>query len=169
MRLAPLILIILLAGCYTRQKAQKQHGRVAATYPEIPADYCARMYPAKDSLIKGDSIFVSDTIFTGGNVSFDTTIIMDTKYITKTIQLPGTKIIERIYKTDTIVKVNTAALDLCSIERRDAIFLAKDKTAEADKWRKIAKKRFWMLLGAGFVITLGLFGFLRKKLTKPLN
>jgi len=163
-----LILLILLSGCYSRKVATKQHGRAVSTYPDLAADYCARIYPAKDSLIKGDSIVVTDTIYTGGLTSFDTTIIMDTKYITKTIQLPGTKIIERIFKTDTVVRVDKAALDLCSIERGKALTIATDKTKEADKWRKIAKKRFWIILGMGAGIALGIVALIRKKVVRKL-
>jgi len=163
-----LIFIIVLSGCYSRQKAVKQHGRASATYPEIAADYCARIYPAKDSLIKGDSIVITDTIYTGGLTSFDTTIVMETKYITKTIQLPGTKIIERIFKTDTVVRVDRAALDLCSIERGKALTIATDKTKEADKWRAIARKRFWLLVGLGAAMALGIFAMIRKKVVKKM-
>lgn len=160
--------VVFFSSCYTRKKATTQYGRAVATFPEIAADYCARTYPPKDSLIKGDTVTTTDTIYTGGNVSFDTTIVMDTKYITKTIQLPGTKIIERITVHDTIVRVSTAAVDLCAIERRNAIMLATDKTKESDKWRKIAKKRFWIILGMGAVMSLGIFALIKRKIAKTV-
>lgn len=158
-----LLLLILLSGCYTRQKATNQFSRAAVAYPELPAGYCARTYPPKDSLIKGDSVVTFDTIYTGGETVFDTVRVADTIRIVKTIQLPGTRIIERVYKTDTIVKINTAALDLCSIERGRALALAEDKTAEAAKWRALAKKRFWIITGMGAAMALGLFLALRRK------
>lgn len=169
MRLLTIFLVaVLLSSCYSKRKATSQFSRAAVAYPELPADYCAKTYPVKDSLIKGDTIVVTDTIYTGGNVSFDTTIVMDTKYITKTIQLPGTKIIERIYKTDTVFRENKAALDLCAIERRNALQLATDKTKEADKWRKIAKKRFWIILAMGASMALGIFAMVRRKVVKKI-
>ena len=164
-----LILLVLLSGCYSRPIATKQHGRAVSTYPDLAADYCARVYPAKDSLIKGDSVVIFDTIYTGGNVSFDTTIIMDTKYITKTIQLAGVRVIERIFKTDTVIRVDRAALDLCSIERGKAIHNEEAQRIECDKWRKIAKKRFWIIVGLGAGIALGIFVALRKKIIKQVN
>lgn len=162
-----IIVVILLASCYSRKKAQVQHGKAVTVFPEIGADYCARIYPPKDSIIKGDTVLAFDTIYTEGEIIFDT-IPGDTIRIVKTVQLPGVRIIERTTVHDTIVRINTAEVDLWRIQANKALDIATDKTKEADKWRKIAKSRFWMLVGAGAIIALGIFGFLRKRLTKPL-
>jgi hypothetical protein len=164
-----LMLVALLSGCYSQRKAKSQFAKAATAYPEIPADYCARIYPSKDSLIKGDTVATFDTIYTGGETVFDTVRVGDTIRIIKTVQLPGTKIIERYFVHDTLQVVNTAEIDLCRIEMHKAINLATDYKKKYEKWEAIAKKRFWIIAGMGFVIALGLFGFLRKKLTKPLK
>lgn len=167
MRYLP-ILIILLASCYSRNKAQVQHGKAVATFPEIGADYCARTYPARDTVIKGETVTHFDTIYTGGETIFDTFTVNDTVRIIKTVQLPGTKIIERQFKTDTVVRVNTAEVDLWRIQANKALDIATDKTKEADKWKKIAKKRFWIIFGMGAVLTLGLVAMIYRKFRKKV-
>lgn len=173
MKWLTLLLLFVATGCYTKQKATSQFGKAAAAYPELPADYCARTYPSStDTVVKGVTTTVFDTIYTGGETLFDTVVVMDTKYITKTIQLPGTKVIERTVRVDTVEKVSTkllAALDLCSIERGKAITLATDKTKEADKWKRIAKRRFWIIAGMGAAMALGLFVALRRKVVKKVS
>ena len=62
----------------------------------------------------------------------------------------------------TVYQQDRAALDLCAIERGRALAISTDKTIESDKWRKIARMRFWMLVGAGVVI--GVYLSVRKKL-----
>lgn len=159
-------LLILLCGCYTRNKAQQQFARSTVTYPEIAADYCGRTYPVRDSFIRGKDVMKTDTLWGDGEtiVLRDTIRSRDTVFIKITNQLPG-KVIERTYyRTDTIKIENTAALDLSRIEMNKAINLASDKTIEADKWRKIAKKRFWIILGMGAVMALGIFALIKRKM-----
>jgi hypothetical protein len=168
--LIAILSILLLTGCYTRKKATTQFGRAAITYPELPAEYCARTYPTKDSVIKGKDIIHVDTLWGEGEVIIksDTIKARDTIFIRVTRELPG-KVIERTFtRTDTVFQTNTAAVDLCAIERRNAIALATDKTKEADKWRKIAKKRFWIILGMGTVMALGIFAIIKKKIAKKI-
>lgn len=68
---------------------------------------------------------------------------------------------------DTII--DRAALDLCGIERGRAIAISTEKTKEADKWRKIARKRFWVILGMGAGMALGVFLLVRRKLVKKIG
>lgn len=162
------LIILCLTGCYNLKKATLQHGKAVATYPQIGADYCARVYPPAIKLIKGDTVVSVDTFWTEGNTMYDTLRVAntDTVRIIKTIQLAGTKIIERTTIHDTVEVVNTAALDLARIELGKALTIATDKTKEADKWRKIAKKRFWVILGMGAVMVLGIVAVVRRKMRK---
>lgn len=157
---------ILLYGCYTKQKATSQFSRAAVAYPELPAGYCATVYPVRDSIIKGKDSLVFDTIYTGGEIEYDTvySVRLDTVFVTiNSIYLPKKTIRERIIRTDTVYKENTAALDLCNIERRNAVLNETRALAESDKWRKIAKKRFWVIMGMGAGIALGVFALIRKR------
>lgn len=142
-----LIILVLLTGCYTRPVAVRQHAKAATTYPDIAADYCARVYPSKDSLIKGDTVTVTDTIYEGGTSYIDTVKVLDTVRITKTITLPAKIITRTVNIHDTVIKVNTADLDLCNIERRKVIDSLNKEQARADKYQKRAKVRGFILLG----------------------
>ena len=159
---------LILASCYTPRKAKISLGKAVTTYPEVGQEYCAITYPPKTNYIKGDTITKVDTFYSEGSTMYDTirSIKNDTIRIIKTIQLPGTKIIERSIVHDTAYIENTAALELARGDARRAVALATDKTAEADKWRKIARKRFWIIAGMGAGLALGLFLFIRRKVTK---
>jgi len=161
-----LLFVMTLPGCYPIKKARAQHGKAVTSFPEIGADYCARTYPVQNNYIKGDSVVTFDTLYVGGDFIFDTITVNDTVRITKVIQLPGKLITKFIRVTDTVKVVDKAALDLCSIERGKAIFLLDEKTKESDKWKKIAIKRLWVIIGLGVVLGLGIFFTVRKKL-KP--
>jgi len=147
-----LLFIMTLGGCYNQRKAAVQHGKAVATFPAIGADYCARVYPAKDSLIKGDSVVMFDTLWGEGVIIVDTLRLKDTLLITK--QLPGKVITQRIRVVDTFRVVDKAALDLCSIERLSAITQLEKRTAEYDDMK--AKRNKWRLIAIGLMVVLGL-------------
>ena len=164
-----IILCILLSGCYNQRKATSQFGKAVTAYPKIGADYCAITYPPKEKLIKGDSVIVLDTIYTGGETFFDTVYTSpDTVLITKTVTLPAKVINKTITLHDTLVVENTAALKSCQLDNSKMLSLLHDKTKEADKWRKTAKKRFWIIAGMGAAMALGLFLALRRKVVKKV-
>lgn len=167
-----LVALVFLTSCYTRQKAQVQHGKAVATFPEIGADYCARIYPPKDSLVKGDSIFIekTDTLWGDGNTVIDTIYFEGKpKEIIKVVTLPGKTIIERHFRVDTLRVTNTAEVDLWKIQANKAIDIATDKTKESDKWKKLAKQRFWIIIGMGAAMALGIFAFVKKRIAKKVS
>lgn len=157
---------VLFSGCYSLNKAKSQFGRATVAFPELPADYCARTYPPKIQVVNGKDSVRVDTLWGAGElvVIRDTMRARDTIWIKTVERLPGQVVTRTVLRTDTVFQENRAALDLCGIERGNAILAAERSYKEATKWRAIAKKRFWIILGMGFVIALGLFGFLRKKL-----
>lgn len=160
-----LILFVLsLCSCYTPRKAKGDFGKAVTAYPEIGATFCAITYPAKDSLIKGDSIVTYDTLWGEGEIHFDTIYSRskDTVYITKFIH--GNIIRETIRTTDTVRVVDMAALTSCRLEQGKIVDLLTDKTAEVSALRKLAKKRFWVIAGMGAAIGLWLFLFIRRKI-----
>lgn len=166
MKILIILCLVLLTGCYNQRKATVQHGKAVATFPIIGADYCARTYPARDSLIKGDTVLNFDTIYVAGETYLDTVRIGDTIRITRTVQLPGTIIKERYYIHDTVIKVNTAAVDQCAILRDQAINIATDKTKEAAKLKKSSNKWRMIAIGLMIVVGLGLFFKARTMFTK---
>jgi len=164
MRWPLIILAVLFAGCYNQQKAQKQFGRAGATYPAIPAAYCATTYPVKERVIQGKDSIVTDTLWGAGEVIRDTIYNKDTVFIYRTERIPGSVITNTVYKTDTIIKEDAAKWALCNIERGKVIDLLKDKTTEAEQWKRKAKKRFWIIAAMGAAMLIGLFFTIKKKL-----
>jgi len=65
---------------------------------------------------------------------------------------------------DTIV--NTAQYDVCQINLGYAVINQTRAQAEADKWRAIARKRFWIIVGLASGIVLWFAAFLYRKYKK---
>lgn len=169
-----LILVSNLTGCYSESKARGQFSRAVVAYPEILPKACIDKYPAKDSLIKGDTVQIisTDTLWGLGETRIDTVFQAGKPYeVTRTIIVPGKTIIETRLRVDTVEKESIrllAALDLANINLTRSLALSDEKTKEADKWRKIAKKRFWVILGLSAGIALGVVAMARKKMAKKL-
>jgi hypothetical protein len=165
MRQLPAILALLLLGCYSQEKAQRQHGKAVATYPEIGADYCARIYPpARDTIIKGDTVVEVQIIYEDtGSVIVDTVNNLDTVTITRTITKPTQTIVQRIYQTDTLYRENRAALDLCEKERREAVAALSVEQSRADKYKKRAALRGYILLGLILAAAVWLYYSLKNR------
>ncbi len=63
-------------------------------------DLCAEMFPVKDSIIKGDSVLLFDTLFIEGEITIDTMVTKDSVFITTVKRLPAQTITKTIYKVD---------------------------------------------------------------------
>lgn len=193
---AILLLIILanLFGCYSASKARQQFAKAAVAYPEIPADYCARIYPSKDTTI---TIEVSDStkykeVLEGlqgdlysSNQLIDSLIFAlqngDTtcrKYASFILELQR-QVISLKQKVITIppitthtktikTEINTAALDLANINLTRSLALSDEKTKEAASWKQKAKKRFWLLVGLSAAMVLGIVAMVRRKVMKKV-
>lgn len=159
---------LLLSGCgYPYKKAQQQFGKAASTYPELPANYCAKVYPVKtDTVLRGDTVVHFDTIYTGNDPVFDTITVKDTVRITKTVT-NRVLVNKQVVRVDTVIRESTAALEACRIDNSRLTRLEADDRAVSDKWRRIARKRFWIIIGMGAGILLGLFAIIKKKV-KPI-
>lgn len=158
-----LLLALILSGCYNQKKATVQHGRAVATYPEIGADYCARTYPPDTKVIPGDTVITFDTIYTGGDIHFDTVYSSsrDTVYITRFVQGPHT--IERQIIHDTIRIVDAAALDAANIDRKRITNLYEGEISERKKYQKRSRNYLWVLIAIGVLTLGGLYFKLRKR------
>lgn len=154
---------ILLCGCYTERTAKGRFGKAVTAYPKIAAEYCGLTYPCKDSVKIGKDSIRVDTLWGEGEITIirDTLRSKDTIWIKTVQQLPGTVIYKTVLRTDTIYQTDKAAFKVCDIERGQAIELLNKKTIEYDKWKAIAKKRFWIICGLGLLIGIGLFFKLR--------
>ena len=143
-------------GCYNQRKATNQFSKAVVAYPKIGADYCGDAYPVPDSIIKGDSVFTTDTVTYFEQLS-DTVMIQDFDtvrvYITKT--LPAKIITNTIHTIDTIIKEGggtLAKLTSCQIDNSRMTGLLVTVTADRDKFKAQAKKWGWMFWGLVFLV-----------------
>lgn len=101
-----LVVLAATASCMTKKKAVEY---VRAT-PKISAPLCADLYPVKNIFIPGADKVVADTVTVTDTISNTYRIVEnDTVFITK--HIPTIQTITRtVTKTDTIVKVDSAAM-----------------------------------------------------------
>lgn len=138
-------------------------------YPQIADQYCESRFPCLDSIIKGDSVIVFDTLY----IPSEDTLwldahndIWDTLIVTKYKLCPPSKVITKVITvTDTIKQTDKKALELCNIDRSSLISQLNKKTVESDSYKKKAKTRGWIMWGLIiFIITVfGLNVYLRSK------
>lgn len=153
---ALLLILMALASCYS---ARKQFAKAVTHSPELAATYCAITYPIKEKIIAGETVTLTDTLWST-EFTTDTVVRNNTVYVTK--YLPGSTIRETVIRTDTIVKENTAAVEAERLNNKTLTGVLGDTTGERDKWRNIAKKRFWIIAGLGFAMALGIFLRIKK-------
>lgn len=154
MKLLKYFLILLtIASCNPQKKLQKALNEIAK-HPIESAKYCADKYPVKDSIIKGDTITVTDTVW-GLVTDTVTDIYNDTVFVTKFQDRVINK--TRTVK-DTIFRENTARVK--ELEQRylncegkyQALFLKYEQAVqqgfEYKKQRNKMRLWFWILVGA---------------------
>lgn len=89
----------MVIGCATQKKAEKFYDK----HPEKLADKCATEFPVKDSIIKGDSVVLFDTLWE----TFTDTLISEPQVVTEIKTVP--KIVTKwVTIRDTIIRENTA-------------------------------------------------------------
>jgi hypothetical protein len=150
-----LAVVCLSLSCYNQKAAQKQFSKAAVTYPIIPAQYCASVFPPKTTIIKGDTITKTDTVQLEGSVVTDTLISLDTIRITIVRTLPGQTITKTINVTDTITIENTAQLKVCELERSNTLDLLADANQKLTVSQKRAKTRgivMWSLIALAVIL-----------------
>lgn len=170
MRIVLLILILAaLASCSTAKRTARKIEKakaVAIANPGAFAGICAVLFPVRDSLIKGDTVTVVDTVHAtdiivdtvripGNNLNAvnyphnpQGSIYVDTVIITKT--LPARTIYKTITITDTVVRRDRAAETALEEQLRQSNDRGMELSRENDalKEENAAMKN---RLGKGFI------------------
>ena len=153
-----------MIGCATQRKAEKFYDK----HPEKLAEKCATEFPVKDSIIKGDSVVLFDTLWE----TFTDTLISEPQVVTEIKTVP--KIVTKtVVVRDTIIRENTAKVAVLSSQiakLNEANRVLSEKTHELSQERDTFKHernkwrlRFFLLL---FGVTI-LYWF-KVKTTKKL-
>lgn len=159
-----LFLTVSVIGCATQRKAEKFYDK----HPEKLAEKCATEFPVKDSIIKGDSVILFDTLWE----TFTDTLISEPQVVTEIKTVP--KIVTKtVVVRDTIIRENTAKVAVLSSQiakLNEANRVLSEKTHELSQERDTFKHemnkwrlRFFLLL---FGVTI-LYWF-KVKTTKKL-
>lgn len=154
-----IIILLLLASCNPLKKAVK-------TFDDNPAAaalYCATNFPAKDSLIPGDTIVKTDTLTEGVFIE----VPCDTVKIR--VECPPTRTITKtVHVTDTIVRVDHAKeVSLqATVSQRDNTIGEQAKTInrkQTDLDDMKGKRNWWRIVALILAGVLGLATFLKIK------
>ena len=142
------IYLLIVPGCATQRKAEKFYKK----HPVELAKVCSEKFPIKDTVIKGDSIILYDTLW-GLETRVDT-LTVEPQVIVKTIEKTVPKLVTKtITLHDTIYRENTAKtfvlnsqiakLQLDTAKLNSKLQLANDSTDKAKSQRNTA---YWFLL-----------------------
>lgn len=151
--------LLIFIGCQSVQKATDYLKKKDAL-----AELCADTYPVRDSLIKGDSIITTDTLW-GLEFIHDSTMVETKDTIIRTITRPVT-VTKVIRVTDTIVKENTARVEALQVQNGKLYEQNMKLVEQRDKFKEQRNKIriwFWILVGA-----IGLYTFLKIKKVLPV-
>lgn len=167
----PLYFLIMISALYACNPAKKATDYMRA-HPEVNAPVCADQFPVKDSLIKGDTVYRTDTLETF-EVLYDTVLAepngaVDTVRITKTKIITNTRTI-----TDTVIRENTARVSQLNNSLVVANTLVAAKNAEIEEWKKDYsdmkasrnKFRLWFWIACG---AIGMFAFMKLRKILPV-
>lgn len=159
-----LVLLVIFGSCATQRKAEKFYDK----HPEKLAEKCATEFPVKDSIIKGDSVILFDTLWE----TFTDTLISEPQVVTEIKTVP--KIVTKtVVVRDTIIRENTAKVSvlgsqIAKLNEANQALNTKthELTGERDTFKHERNKwklRFFLLL-----FGVGLAYALKVKMTKKL-
>jgi len=150
MRKLLIIMCVVLCGCATFEKQQQKAELFYRTYPNEMAKICANEFPVKTEYLPGKEILTHDTTVLTQTVRV---LVPGTK---DSVDCPAVKTITKyIKRIDTLVKVNTAAVD--SMKHYTAVKeldIAGLKQALKDS-QATAKNRLWVSIVLGVVLVAG--------------
>lgn len=98
-----LFISALLISCATQRNAERFYSK----NPDKLASKCATEYPVKDSIIKGDSVVLFDTLWE----TFTDTLISEPQVVTEIKTVPKT-VTKTVVVRDTIIRENTAKVSV---------------------------------------------------------
>jgi len=137
--IAVLLMAFLLFGCRTKKQIDW-------------ANECATRYPIKEKIVKGETVYYTDTIIEPG-------LIIQADPILLKVKCPDSKVITKtINRVDTVIKTNTAEISLYKRQKEASdtkYYNEQEKrfTAEetAQKYRKQRNAGYWFVLALGAV------------------
>ena len=157
--------MMLLSSCYTQKKAKRDINKVRVNYPELLDRFCADEFKSdrKDSIIKGDTVKITDTFF-----NLDTFFVDCPPNAGKAVKMPcppNKTIKEYSLRVDTLYREFPESLAKIkhltneNVKFRDGnAKLQEDKIVLKNKVADLRKKLIKSGAAIGGLILLILFG-----------
>jgi hypothetical protein len=159
-------MLLGLCGCSQQKQAAKKTSWLLAH--DLMDDECARLFPTKDSIIKGDTITNLDTLYLENDVYIRDTVVNETGetiFIEKRCP-PHQTITKRIFVVDTVFKTNTAEVEKWrsivsgkdrQIKEKDDIVINQQKKIDNNDWWKVACLITWFSIVLGVVFRIFIY------------
>lgn len=155
--LAVLVFIGLLPGCSVEKKIRKAQ-KVASMYPDSFAMFCANAYPVKTQYIKGkDSVHTDTVVVEGKTIPCPAVVNQKGEKVVNNVVCPPSKTIYKdVFRTDTLVKENTAKIEALGQLNSKLQVSNKELTDKLADATKKASNRLYMVFGLAVVLGLGI-------------
>lgn len=149
------IIVFGVTSCTTERKAIKYFDK----HQLVAADYCASKYPVIPTYIKGKDSIIEKTVEVKGD---SIPCPPNEKGEVVKVKCPDAKLVyQERWRTDTVVKENTAKLSALQLRYND---LDKQHAIQSDKLSEARKWRVWFFVLAGL---LGVYALLRLRRILP--
>jgi gamma-glutamylcyclotransferase (GGCT)/AIG2-like uncharacterized protein YtfP len=151
-----------LCSCSTLEKKISKAKVIAYENPKSFAEFCATTFPVTEKLIKGKDSLRVDTLIEEKVVKVPVYIDGDTIYVAA--KCPKNKtIVNTVYRTDTLVKENTAKLDDLrqSYDKLDKSY--KELLISKEKSDNKAVARLYWILGLGLLAVMAIYMLVKTK------
>lgn len=156
------LLIIALAACNTVSKQQRKAETFYNAHPEKLLKQCGEKVPPDTIFKSGEVITKTDTTFIkGDSVACPPVVNEKGETVYVKVKCPDSKIIhDSIFKTDTIIKVNTALVDYYRFQNDSLNRALIQSNTQRDDAEETAKNRLWIAialavaLGAGVILKI---------------
>jgi len=149
-------------GCSVDKRAQKKTAWLIA-HDQLD-DICARVYPNRDSITKGDSTVVFDTLYLNNDVYLRDTIVKDGDTIYREKKCPPNPVItKQVFIHDTLYRTNTADVDRLKgeildrekqLKAKDDIVIKQQQKIDKNDWWKTACLITWFAMVLGIIARL---------------
>jgi hypothetical protein len=133
--------LLVLSGCYTQRKAERQVLKAQARYPEVVANYCGNWYPPKEVTVTKTEYKPGATVYHSDTVKVDCDSVVKAGAGGNVVYLPCPPRSERVdtfYSTNTKTVENTARITALQQSYNKEHDRAEQLLVERNIWRVVA-------------------------------